>query len=82
MVYSKVKVFLKYLPIAITCENFSHATDLSCREKNPDTARLVLFLTQGIKQSKKKSGEETNQCLKSEKAHGSFHAVEEHLFRY
>lgn len=54
--------FLKSLPTDIICENFSHVADLLCRKKLGHRVQPggVFFLTQGIKQSKKKSGKETN----------------------
>lgn len=50
--------FLKYLPIDITCENFSHFADLLCRKKTQtqSIARWVFFNSgHKTKQKKKKA---------------------------
>lgn len=77
IVILKGRSVLKYLPTAITCENFSHVADLLCRKKKPDTEsiQVCFFLNSGHK-TKPKNGKEMNQCLKIEKVHGPFHAVE------
>lgn len=77
IVILKGRSVLKHLPTAITCENFSHVADLLCRKKKPDTEsiQVCFFLNSGHK-TKPKNGKEMNQCLKTEKVHGPFHAVE------
>lgn len=63
---------LKYLPTAMTCENFAHLAGLLGRQK-ADTKLSQAFISTGTKQ---KSGKDTSQCLKTEKVHRHFQVVE------
>lgn len=71
----KGRIFKKYLPTAITCENFIHVADLLCRKKT-QTLSPARFLFNSGHKTKEKSGKEVSQCLKIEKVHGHFDAAE------